>query len=210
MGELLDALSSLNNDTPPSQGGELFNALQDLRQSDATGNMLQAQGANPDVAARAKTVADRLGVPQPVVEADLPNFEQQLQIRQNREITAQNPALQNFAADNPLAVRMAQDDFDNLDIVSKLTKSLESGNERALLEDELGWINTRKMLKAPLAEDAQREADIQQQLQTQPQYSGVWGYLQKATSFGRGLEKSAERAVPTCRGGGRGWRGGYA
>ena len=197
MGELLNALSSLsqNDNAPPSQGGELFNALQDLRQSDATGNMLQAQGVNPDVVARAKSVADELGVPQPVVEADLPNFEQQLQIRKNRELTAQNPALQNMAADNPLAVRMAQDDFDKLDTVSKLIQSLSSGNTRATLEDELGWINTRKMLKSPYDEDVQREAEIQQQLQGMPPLPGGYGYLQKATTFGRGLEKSAERAT---------------
>ncbi|HYA40393.1 MAG TPA: AHH domain-containing protein, partial [Syntrophobacteraceae bacterium] len=196
MGELYDALSSLNDCLPPSsQGGELFRAIHDLRQNDATANMLQAQGANPDIAARAKAVADELGVPQPVVEADLPSFEQQLQIRKNREITAQNPALQNLAADNPLAVRMALDDFDKLEAVSKLAESLESGNSRALLEDEIGWINTRKMLHAPYPEDEKREAEIQGQLAALPQYPGGWGYLQRATGFGRGLEKSAERAT---------------
>lgn len=204
MGELADALSGLNGNSGPNpspsssspEGGELFSAIHDLRQSDATGNLVAAQGANPDNAARALAISQQLGVPQPVVEADLPTFEGYLKLQKNRQTMGQNPALQTMAADNPLAARIAQDDFEHLDFLSKLTSALSSGNQQAQLSDELSMINTRQMMHVAQPEDAQRSQEIQQQLQNAPQYPEAWGYLQQATGFGAGLVKSAARVFP--------------
>ncbi|MDR3554759.1 MAG: hypothetical protein P4L55_08385 [Syntrophobacteraceae bacterium] len=211
MGELSDAFAALDNSnsspgpavSPPSNlpaGGELTQAFHNVGQSQATGNLLAAQGANPDSAARADELSRQLAVPQPVVEGNLTHFEQIAQLKKNRQIAGQNTGLQNLVIDNPLAARIAQDDFEQLDLVSKLTASLSSGYQQAQLGDELSNINTKKMLHISSLEDDQRAQQIQGQLQSSPQYPGAWGVLQRGTGMGTGIVKSAERALPVALG----------
>src|SRR6059058_2329529 len=69
----------------------------------ATQNLLAAQGADPDKAAKAAVLSRANGVPQPVIEQDLPAFQQQQTLKQNVDVIDSSPNLAAFVANNPLA-----------------------------------------------------------------------------------------------------------
>jgi hypothetical protein len=182
------------------EGGVLDQAFGGLHDASATGNLVAAQGANPDNAAAAAALSKQFGLPQPVVEANLGAYQQYAQLGKNRQIIGQNPALRNMVIDNPLAARIAQDDFEHLDFISKLTQALSTGSQQAQLSDELATINTQRMLHLMTPEREARGQEIQKQLQNSPQMPGGWGYLQRAAGMGTGMVMSGERVFPAALG----------
>jgi hypothetical protein len=161
----------------------------------ATQNLLNAQGSNPDKAAKALQLSKQNGVPQPAVEQDLPNYEQQAQLKQNVDTLDQNPNLASFVAQNPLAARLAQDDFQKLGFIEKTWDALKSGTTGALQQNELGRLGNTKQVAGILGIDTpQTDQEIQavgQQLQAQPKLTGGFGFVQNFTGFIGGLLDNA-------------------
>jgi hypothetical protein len=197
---------------PTAQPSQSANPYADIvRQMDvstqraANDNLLAAQPSKPDAAARAMQLAPQVGVPAPAVEADLPNYEQQAQLQQNRQTLQGNPVLAQWIAANPPAAKIAQDDFDNLDMVSKTLASLKSGAVSAIAQNQLGRAYNEKQL-AGVTGGATPDADatIKQAegtLAAQPKASGVYGAAQSFSSFAAGLIDNIVSGAPEAAGG---------
>lgn len=162
-------------------------------------NLYRAQDTDPDTYAKALQMGQSLGLHPDTVVDQLPDLEKQKQLVTQQEQAARESSLTQFLT-NDINAKIAKDDLDKLGTISGMIKAIQGGWDQASLEYELGWIKTREQMHMPGEGDEQRRAEIEGQLQGMPQYPGVAGYLQKATAFGRGLEKSAEVAVPPAAG----------
>ena len=153
----------------------------------ATQNLLAAQGADPDKAAKAAALSRANGVPQPVVEQDLPAFQQQAELKQNVDVLDNSPNLAAFVANNPLAARMAQDDFAKLGFLEKTWTAIKTGAAGAIEQNTLGRLGNVKQLGNAVGIDTpetdQQVKTIGQQVQNQPQLNGGFGFAQKFTGF---------------------------
>ncbi len=86
------------------------------------GSIAQAVGdldANPDEAARAVELSSATGVPAPVINADLPGFEQQHKAALTASLLSNNDYLRRFIDMNPMAAKVANDDYARLDAISQ-------------------------------------------------------------------------------------------
>ncbi|MGN6580168.1 MAG: hypothetical protein ACTHJ1_09300 [Bordetella sp.] len=161
-------------------------------QASATDTLLAAQQSKPDAAGRAMTLAPQVGVPAPAVEADLPTYEQQAQLQKSRQIMAQNPVLAQWVAANPMAARVAQDDFDKLDLLSKLSTALKTGADSALAQNQLGRLYSDKalggtgMTATPSSQDLASAEQNAAQAQTL-QLHGLMGGVQQVGGFVAGM-----------------------
>ncbi|MFM0151451.1 hypothetical protein [Paraburkholderia sediminicola] len=174
-------------------------------QRTANDNLLAAQPSKPDAAARAMQLAPQVGVPAPAVEANLPTYEQQAQLQQNRQILQGNPVLSQWIAANPPAARIAQDDFDNLDMVSKTLASWKSGIVGAITQNQLGRAYNTKQA-AGVAGLGTPDTDQQIQklegtLAQQPRATGLYGTMQTFSSFAAGLLDNIVSGAPEATGG---------
>ncbi|TDY26307.1 hypothetical protein B0G81_6817 [Paraburkholderia sp. BL6665CI2N2] len=184
---------------------DIVRQMGDATQRTATDNLLAAQTSKPDTAARAMQVAPQVGVPAPAVEANLPMYEQQAQLQQNRQIMQTNPVLAQWVAANPPAARVAQDDFDNLDMVSKALASLKSGAVSAIAQNQLGRLYNTKQ-GAGVAGMATPDTDQQikqaeNTLAQQPHAQGLYGTAQTFSSFAAGLIDNIVSGAPEAAGG---------
>ncbi|WP_017773850.1 hypothetical protein [Paraburkholderia kururiensis] len=177
-----------NSDNPYDQ---FAMSLRNQTQQVATGNLIAAQDSNPDQAARALKLAPQVGVPAPAVEQDLPEYEKQAQLVRNRQQMVDNPFLAEWVASNPDSARIAQDDFDKLGLISKITTALKSGAMQALDQNELGRLyNTKQLAGLTGGATPGTDAQIQQQeraLAAQPQLHGMLGGVQQLSGFATGL-----------------------
>jgi hypothetical protein len=194
----------------PKQPDALDTMFQNMDKSSATvatNNLLQAQGTNPDAAARAQALSKQTGVPQPTVEADLPSYEQQQKLKDNVDALDQHPGLANFVANNPLAARMAQDDFDKLGVLEKAWDAIKSGTATAFLQNQMGRLGNVKQLgdavgAATPGADSQIRT-INEQLSKQPHLVGAFGAAQSFTGFLAGLiDNGIQGAIPGALAGG--------
>jgi hypothetical protein len=148
-------------------------------------------GTSPDAAGRAAKIAPQIGVPQAAIETDLPRFEAQAQAQTNAQHMVDNPFLAQWVAANPDSARVAQDDFDKLDLISKVTTALKSGAVSALDQNELGRLyNTKQLAGITGGETPQTDQAIQaneNELAQQPKLTGIFGGAQQLTGFATGL-----------------------
>ncbi len=185
----------------PDAYDTMFQNIDKANASVATNNLLSAQGANPDAAARAQQLSKQTGVPQPAVEADLPNYEQQQKLKDNVDALDQHPNLAAFVANNPLAARMAQDDFDKLGFLEKTWDAIKSGATSALLQNQMGRQGNIKQIGDAFGV-ATPETDQQIKatgtaLAAQPHLSGAFGAVQSFTGFISGLiDNGIQGALP--------------
>lgn len=150
-------------------------------------------------------LAPQVGVPAPAVEANLPTYEQQAQLQQNRQIMQGNPVLAQWIAANPPAARIAQDDFDKLDMLSKALASWKSGAVSAIAQNQLGRAYNEKQLAGvtggptPDADNTIKQAEGT--LAAQPRASGLYGTMQSFSSFAAGLLDNVVSGAPEAVGG---------
>ena len=125
---------------PPKPTGmqSMFDALDNDPKIRATSNLVAAQSVAPEHAAAALQASRATGIPQPAAEENLDQAKQSAQLKANVDTLDQNPNLANFVADNPLAARLAQDDFQKLGTLEQLTTALKTGVAGALMGNELG------------------------------------------------------------------------
>lgn len=175
---------------------ESFLKEQKQLQQDQTTTSAQAvtignAGTNADAAGRAASLAPKIGVPQAAIETDLPRFEAQAQAQSNAQHMVDNPFLAQWVAANPDSARVAQDDFDKLGMISKITTALKSGAISALDQNELGRLyNTKQLAGITGGETPQTDQAIQaneNELQQQPKLTGIFGGAQQLSGFATGL-----------------------
>ena len=94
---------------------------------DGTAAQASAVGSindNPDEAARAIQLSDSSGVPAPVIYGDQSNFEQQHKAALAGSLIQNNPQLQTYVGSDPMAAKVSNDDYGQLDAVSQATEKL--------------------------------------------------------------------------------------
>ena len=198
--------------SPPAQGGQvlqfptpanapgpdyegLAGQIMGMQKAAATQNLVSAQSTNPDNAAKALQASKVTGIPQPAAEENLVQAEQAATLQKNVETLGQNPNLSAFVASNPLAARMAQDDFDKLGLIERLSTAFKSGASTALLTNQLGRFGNEQQLGAAVGvstptADAKIKS-LQGSINAQPKLTGPLGFAQNFTGFLAGLVDNA-------------------
>ncbi|HEY9063844.1 MAG TPA: hypothetical protein VIO33_02600, partial [Burkholderiaceae bacterium] len=184
--------------TPASAGPDydsLAGTVMDLQRATAAQNLVAAQASDPDRAAKALQVSRATGIPQPAAEANLDQAQQAATLTKNMQTLEANPALSSFVAANPLAARMAQDDFDKLSFVERMTTALKSGAATALLANQLGRAGNEKQAAAALGIDTPaldaRVGRLQSSINAQPKLTGGMGVAQGISGLLAGLVDNA-------------------
>lgn len=181
------------------QFDDLAAQVMTMQRQAATSTLAGAYANKPDDTARALAASRTTGIPVPAAEENLGDATRAAQQQRDSEILFQNPKLQEFMGANPLAARMAQDDFDKLDSVSKLATAISSGAREAWLQNRMGRLGNVKQaaelvgLPAPQT-DAEISA-IEQQLARTPQMHTGLAFVQNFTGMVAGLIDNAARAT---------------
>lgn len=182
-------------DAPPAPKPDAYDTL--LSNMDkannvvATQNVLGAQGTDPDKEAQALQISRNSGVPQPAVSASLASYKQQAQTQSNVQAIDENPNLASFVANNPLAARLASDDFQKLGFLEKAWTAIKSGSSEALEGNALGRFGFQKQLASAVGAQTpdvdQKIQELGKSLQSQPSLTGGFGMAQRFTGFATGL-----------------------
>lgn len=179
----------------PSRLQSMFEALDRLPKVQATSNLLSAQDVTPDTAAAALRASRVIGIPQPAAEANLDQAKASAQLKANVDTLDQNPNLTNFIAENPLAARLAQDEFQKLGTLEQLATAFKTGLSGALMGNELGRLGNIKQVSGATGmatpEADRRIAGLQSALNAQPKLTGVMGAVQSFTGFMAGVIDNA-------------------
>lgn len=192
---------ALDAPEPAGPYSDTIRMLGDSRKQAAQLAVVAAQGANPDAAGRAAQLAPQVGVPAAAVEQDLPAFEQQAQTQRNAAIVSRNPVLAGWLAANPESARIAKDDFDKLDVLSKAFTALSSGWSEAFLSNERGRLGNLAMLGSTDTSVPGRIQGIEDKLQGSPQLQGIYGTMKGAASFAGGMLDNFMHAAPVVNAG---------
>lgn len=173
----------------------LAGGVMQMQHAAATQQLVNAQGIDPDKTAQALQVSRQTGIPQPAAEENLEQAKQAAGLQKNVQTLQANPALSSFIAANPLAARMAQDDFDKLSLIERVATALKTGFTGALQSNELGRLGTIKqgadLIGASTPQTDQQIAQIQQQQAASPKLNGALGAVQSFTGFITGLVDNA-------------------
>jgi hypothetical protein len=169
--------------------------VMDMQHGLAVQNLVDAQGSDPDRAAKALAVSRETGIAQPAAEENLEQATQAADLQKNVQALRDNPGLSAFVGANPLAARIAQDDFDKLGFIDRMTAALKSGASSALLTNQLGRLgNVKQAAAAGGAETPQTDAKIaslQRSIAAQPKLNRALGFAQNFTGFITGLVDNA-------------------
>ena len=101
---------------------------------EAWGSVAKAQAigdldADPDDAGRAVHLSNLTGVPAPVIHADTENFEKTQKQFLTAHIIDRNPFLQAYINSDPMASKVSNDDWGNLDMLSRALESHAAANQ---------------------------------------------------------------------------------
>lgn len=171
--------------------GDLVSEYMGMQQTAAKGAMLGALDADPEAAGRAATISAKTGSPFAVVEENLSDFDAQLQLERNALIVSNNSAIAGWLADDMKNARIAKDDFDNLDMVSKGLSAIGTGWTGSFDYNERLREQARK--EFGLATPGWASA-LDQRIKDNPKMGGVYGALQAISGFTGGLLDSMFRA----------------
>lgn len=189
---------------PPSQGQvipfprqdtqfeDLASQVMTMQRQASAGTALTAQQGGADATARALSASRTTGIPMPSAEANPEAADAAAQTEKNGAILFQNPKLAQFMGANPVAARMAQDEFDHLDSISKITAAVSDGAKSAMLQNRMGRLGTVKEMAEMVLGRASPETDqqieaIEQQLAKSPQMHGALGFIHSVSGFVTGL-----------------------
>src|SRR6266404_3484393 len=181
------------------QFDDLASQVMTMQRQAAASTLAGSYASKPDDTARALAASRATGIQVPSAEENLADATHAAQQQRDSEILFQNPKLQEFMGANPLAARMAQDDLDKLDSVSKLVTAVTSGAREAWLQNRMGRLGNVKQaadligLPAPQT-DAEISA-IEQQLARTPQMRTGLAFVQNFTSMVAGLVDNAAQAT---------------
>lgn len=153
-------------------------------QTAAKGAVVGALDANPDAAGKAINLAPRVGAPAVAVETDLPAFEAQDHLQRSSGFINENPSLAEWLASDPMHARIAKDDFDKLNFVTKATKALSSGLHGALLANQRGRLGSQAMLGEDVTQPLQK---LNRDISANPELDGLYGKLQTVSGFLGGM-----------------------
>ena len=98
-----------------------------MSQRAAVGNVATSVDDNPDDAAQALKISGATGAPASVVYGDLDHHEAQLKARLSSAIVSANPLLQSYVNSHPMAAKVSNDDYGQLDAISQVLRKVAPG-----------------------------------------------------------------------------------
>src|ERR1700761_7845383 len=96
-------------------------------QRGAVATAIGSLDADPEQASRSLELSQATGVPAPVINSNLEGFEQQHKATLTANLLNNNQYLQTFINSNPMAAKVANDDYANLDEVSQRVSAIGLG-----------------------------------------------------------------------------------
>ena len=186
---------------PPSSAnfddlaGQVIDMQAAVDRQRAQKNLVQAQGSNPDSEAKALQASKALGIPQPAASANLQEATQSADLQKNMQTLAAAPGLSSFIGSNPLAARIAQDDFDKLGTLDRMWTALKTGAATAIDSNALGRLGNDKQAETLFGADSSQTDQAIQTLEGRvaatPRLTGALGTVQQFTGFVAGIVNNA-------------------
>jgi hypothetical protein len=99
--------------------------------------------ANPQEAATALTTARKAGLPPEITDLDPIGFKRRQQQDENARILSYNDGLSSFIAENPVAGKAINDDYEKLDAFSKTLNAVKTGWHRGIIGEKLGFVGSQ-------------------------------------------------------------------
>lgn len=103
--------------------------IQRQQPDSAVASLFGDPDGDPAVAAKAVQMAADTGVPAPAIYADPERFQRQQMAAWASELVRENPHLQSFLTDDPMAAKIAKNDIANLDTASQAISKLRKAHE---------------------------------------------------------------------------------
>ena len=170
---------------PTSEFDDFFKFQRDTQKQAAQDALNGAIGAKPDEVGKAMTVGPQVGMPSQVVETDIPSFEDQLRQQRAVKRVENNPAIASWLAGDADRARVAIDDFDNLDMVSKLLTAIGGGIDESFTANERARAQYDQSLTG---QDRRVEiASLDKRIARTPQLAGTYGFIKELSGFAGGL-----------------------
>jgi hypothetical protein len=104
----------------------------------ATGNLIAAQGVDPDKAATARALAPVLGIPAAAMEQDPTFWQQQFATQSNRATMGTDANLQKWMAADQGNAKVSQDDVPQLGVIGKAFQAFSQGIGSAYDQQRIG------------------------------------------------------------------------
>lgn len=159
----------------------------------ANSNLLNAAQMNPDEQQKALAAAQQIGVPLPATAADPNYWDAQARLSRNQQTLDANPVTQAWVGENPLAARLANDDFEKLGTIEQLWTALKSGAAEGVLGNEIGRLGTSK--QAAMGGDTpdidNQVRALNAQIQALPKPNGAAGFAKAFTGFATAMLDNA-------------------
>lgn len=138
---------SAPQDDPADRDAYWANVISNIdaqKMTTATGNIVAAQGSNPDSAAMAKRLAPVLGIPAASIESD-PNFWQgQFDTRAARAAMSTDDSLKTWLATDPMNAKLALGDIPHLNAIGRLFNGIGQGWNEGMLGGRAGWLQAKE------------------------------------------------------------------
>lgn len=179
--------------TDPGFWSDRIAGLDQSRTQAATGNLVAAQGVDPDHAAIARTLSPVLGIPAPAIEADPKTYSSMFALRADRATMGTDQVLKSWLAGDPGNAKVAQGDVQNLGAFGKLWRGLSAGYQQSALSSQIGQIGDSQAAGIATPAQANQAQTDQERLSALPPSKGIAGTI---GGFVGGAVQGVKGAVP--------------
>lgn len=209
LGDSSSAHPAQNDNTPPSQNkfANLVDQVASDHQSQAQAVNASLQGTDADKMAKATELGQQFGLPPQAIMPNIGDWAARAQLQKNNQIIQNNPALAKWVASDPPSAAVAQDDFDHLDTISKLSTALVQGVGQADLSNARGLLgNVAQVQSLVGSASPQTEQQLQQVESEIKGYSlyqpaGAYGALQTGVGAVTSLVEALAAGTPEAAAG---------
>jgi hypothetical protein len=192
------AVPSATKPSGPDWGAAVNSFLGD-QQAKATGNVVAAQGSDPDKVALARTLAPVLGVPATAMESDPSFWQQQFQTQANQATIGTDANLQKWIADDPANAKLASDDIPQLGLIGRLADSFGQGFNQASLQSKIGELGFSEQTHTASPQQMDLLQTFKEQAGAQP--AAQSGIVPAAGRFLGGTAQMFANALPEAAAG---------
>lgn len=143
------------------------------QKTQATGNLVAAQGVDPEKASVARALSPVVGVPASVMESDPSYWQDQFKLQANQATVGTDANLQKWLAADPENAKISSDDIHQLGLVGRLAQGLSQGWRQGYLQQRVGELGFDEQTGTASPQQQDLLQTFKEQLGQQPQTSGV-------------------------------------
>ncbi len=142
------------------------------QKSQATGNLVAAQGVDPEKASVARALSPVVGVPASVMENDPSYWQDQFKLQANQATVGTDANLQKWLAADPENAKISSDDIHQLGLVGRLSQGLSQGWRQGYLQQRVGELGFDEQTGSASPQQEDLLQTFKEQLGQQPQTGG--------------------------------------